>query len=89
MLRHNHVADEAECVLRAYLIKFDCKIVAGLTGSKQRAPAQTTERDEVKIALSVTALQWIAHCTKTRTLEIHKGAAPQPVSARGLSRMFI
>ena len=78
MLRHDDIADQAECILHANPVEPLHKAVAGIYGSKQRAAIYATERDEVKIALTVAAFKWVAHRIKTRTLEIHKGAAPQP-----------
>jgi uncharacterized protein (DUF2384 family) len=51
--------------------------IAGLCSSKQGASVDTTERYEMDVTLPVSALERVAHGRKTRTLENHKGAAPQ------------
>jgi len=83
VLRHDDIADQSELILGTYFRKDAHKAIASLRGSKQRAPAETTEGDEVEITLPVTALQWVTHGRKTRTLENRKGAAPQSPASKG------
>jgi hypothetical protein len=58
-------------------IKNTDKTIPAVRASQERASMKTTKRYEMKIALAVTSFQRIAHGRKTRTLESHKGAAPQ------------
>jgi hypothetical protein len=55
VLRHDHVADQAEGVPCADFVQDLGETVAGFNGVQQWSASNTTERDEVKVALPVSA----------------------------------
>lgn len=83
MFRHHHIAEEPEFVPGAHLVEYFYKPIACASRSQEWAATLTTKGNEVEIASSVVALQRVAHRSKTRTLEIHKGAAPTSPAHKG------
>jgi hypothetical protein len=57
VLRHHYVADQAKDVLRADFIENTYKAITVICGSQQGTPADATERDEVKVALTISAFE--------------------------------
>lgn len=69
MLRHHDVTDQREGVPGTNFSKNVYETIAGVWRSKQRTPAETTEGNEVKIAISIAALKWVAHGRKPAPLK--------------------
>jgi uncharacterized protein (DUF2267 family) len=78
VLRHHDVSDQREGVPGTNFVEHLHEAIAAVWHSKERAPGETTEGDEVKIAISITALKWIAHGQKPAPLKPTRVRHPTP-----------
>ena len=61
MFRHDHESEKQELPFGTHLVESSHELVAGARRSQEREPPETTESDEVEVALAVMALQRLAH----------------------------
>ena len=89
MFRHHDVSDQRKRMPDANFVKRVHEAIAGVWRSKQRTPAETSEGDEVKVAISITALKLIAHERKPAPLKPTRVRHPSLLSPDVYAGMMI
>lgn len=93
VLRHDHVPDQSKPMTPAHFLENLHEAVARSRRSQQWSSLVATERDEVQVALPITAFQRIAkyvrHASKRKSAPLNpKGAPPFPHLAKSISGML-